>query len=207
MEARRRSEGAVPARLLLQPLKIYAEEEEREVFKDAADEAEQKNWRRMMREIEESGSAVSILKTQRSNKEPLPRDAILGTLVRFKQLKNGTWSARFLNGFAHNTGNYAQARKLFAQMSERGIPLSTVTFNSLMSFETNYKEVSSIYDQMQRSGLKPDVVSYSLLIKAYGKARREEEALAVFEEMLDAGVSVAGFMFIVFGQIGERHDV
>lgn len=41
---------------------------------------------------------------------------------------------------------------------------------------------------MQRAGLKPDVVSYSLLIKAYGKARREEEALAVFEEMLDAGV-------------------
>lgn len=42
--------------------------------------------------------------------------------------------------------------------------------------------------QMQRAGLKPDVVSYALLINAYGKARREEEALAVFEEMLDAGI-------------------
>lgn len=41
---------------------------------------------------------------------------------------------------------------------------------------------------MQRDGLRPDVVSYALLISAYGKARREEEALAVFEEMLDAGV-------------------
>lgn len=41
---------------------------------------------------------------------------------------------------------------------------------------------------MQRAGLRPDVVSYALLISAYGKARREEEALAVFEEMLDAGV-------------------
>ncbi|AQK50268.1 Calmodulin-binding transcription activator 2 [Zea mays] len=54
--------------------------------------------------------------------------------------------------------------------------------------QAHYKEVSSIYDQMERTRLKPDVVSYSLLIKAYGKARREEEALAVFEEMLDAGV-------------------
>ena len=45
-------------------------------------------------------------------------------------------------------GDYGQARKLFAQMSERGIPLSTVTFNSLMSFETEYKEVSNIYDQV-----------------------------------------------------------
>lgn len=41
---------------------------------------------------------------------------------------------------------------------------------------------------MQRAGIRPDVVSYALLINAYGKARREEEALAVFEEMLDAGV-------------------
>lgn len=41
---------------------------------------------------------------------------------------------------------------------------------------------------MQRVGIRPDVVSYALLINAYGKARREEEALAVFEEMLDAGV-------------------
>ena len=41
---------------------------------------------------------------------------------------------------------------------------------------------------MQRAGLWPDVVSYASLINAYGKARREEEALAVFEEMLDAGI-------------------
>lgn len=41
---------------------------------------------------------------------------------------------------------------------------------------------------MQRADLRPDVVSYALLVSAYGKARREDEALAVFEEMLDAGV-------------------
>lgn len=50
---------------------------------------------------------------------------------------------------------------------------------------------------MQRSGLQPDVVSYALLIKAYGRARREEEALSVFEEMLDAGVRSV-FWILVF---------
>jgi pentatricopeptide repeat protein len=50
---------------------------------------------------------------------------------------------------------------------------------------------------MQRAGLQPDVVSYALLINAYGKARREEEALAVFEETLDAGVRYVG-IFITF---------
>lgn len=45
-------------------------------------------------------------------------------------------------------GNYEKARRLFAQMSERGIEQSTVTYNSLMSFEASYKEVSQIYEQV-----------------------------------------------------------
>lgn len=45
-------------------------------------------------------------------------------------------------------GNYKQAQKLFLEMAKRGIPRTTVTFNSLMSFETDYKEVSNIYDQV-----------------------------------------------------------
>lgn len=51
---------------------------------------------------------------------------------------------------------------------------------------------------MQRAGIRPDVVSYALLISAYGKARREEEALAVFEEMLDAGVRSNSLMFLQY---------
>ncbi|KAI3820455.1 hypothetical protein L1987_08002 [Smallanthus sonchifolius] len=45
--------------------------------------------------------------------------------------------------------------------------------------------LKELIPQMQRSKVKPDVVSYALLISAYGKARRKEEALALFEEMLD----------------------
>lgn len=45
-------------------------------------------------------------------------------------------------------GNYEKARRMFSLMAERGVEQSTVTYNSLMSFETNYKEVSKIYDQV-----------------------------------------------------------
>ncbi|KAK0588861.1 hypothetical protein LWI29_006317 [Acer saccharum] len=300
---------------MLAPRKFMQRRRKVEVFKDEFDEADQKNWRRLMREIEESGSAVSVLRSERTGGHPLPRDLVLGTLVRFKQLKKWNlvseilewlriqawWDCNemdflmlitaygklgdfnraekvlsFMNksGYVPNVvshtalmeaygragrynnaegifrrmqssgpqpsavtyqiilkifvegkkfkeaeevfntlldeeksplkpdqkmfhmmiymhkkaGSYEKARKLFSLMAARGIQQSTVTFNSLMSFESNYKEVSKIYDQMQRAGLRPDVVSYALLISAYGKARREEEALAVFEEMLDAGV-------------------
>ncbi|KAG6607993.1 Pentatricopeptide repeat-containing protein [Cucurbita argyrosperma subsp. argyrosperma] len=300
---------------MLTPRKFLQKRKKLEVFKDAADEAEQKNWRKLMNEIEETGSAVSVLKSGRIKNEAIQKDLVLGTLVRFKQLKKWnivseilewlriqSWwnfsemdylmlitaygklgefnrAEKVLNlmnkkGYAPNVishtalmeaygrggrynnaeaifrrmqsggpepsaltyqimlktfvegckfkeaeelfdsllnkegqvlkpdqkmfhmmiymfkkaGNYEKARKLFSEMAARGVPQSTITYNSLMSFETNYKEVSRIYDQMQRAGLQPDVVSYALLIGAYGKARREEEALAVFEEMLDAGV-------------------
>jgi pentatricopeptide repeat protein len=51
-------------------------------------------------------------------------------------------------------GNYEKAHKLFSEMAKRGIPRTTVTFNSLMSFETDYKEVSNIYDQVSLLFLK-----------------------------------------------------
>ncbi|GKD42874.1 pentatricopeptide repeat-containing protein [Tanacetum coccineum] len=48
----------------------------------------------------------------------------------------------------------------------------------------------AISDVMQRATMKSNGVSYVLLISAYRKDRREEEALAVFEEMLDVGISI-----------------
>lgn len=47
-------------------------------------------------------------------------------------------------------GNYDKARQIFALMAERGIQQSTVTYNSLMSFETSYKEVAKTYDKVTR---------------------------------------------------------
>ncbi|KAF8391027.1 hypothetical protein HHK36_023327 [Tetracentron sinense] len=326
---------------MLAPRKFMQRRKKVEVFKDAADEADQKNWRRLMREIDEAGSAVSILRSQRTNNQALPRNLVLGTLVRFKQLKKWNLVSEILEwlrtqhwwefskmdflmlitaygkqgdfnraervlsymtkkgyppsvishtalmeaygrGGQYNkaetifrrmqssgpepsaltyqiilkifvegdkfeeaeaifetllnedisplkpdqkmfhmmiymykkSGSYEKARKIFAKMTESGVQQSTVTYNSLMSFETNYKEVSNIYDQMQRAGLQPDVVSYALLINAYGKARREEEALAVFEEMLDAGVrptrksyNILLDAFAISGMVDEARTV
>ncbi|KAI3754800.1 hypothetical protein L1987_54591 [Smallanthus sonchifolius] len=48
------------------------------------------------------------------------------------------------------------------------------------------KSATSQTMRMQRSKVKPDVVSYAQLISSYGKVLREEEALALSEEMLIA---------------------
>lgn len=49
----------------------------------------------------------------------------------------------------NKAGSHEKARKTFTLMAERGIERSTVTYNSLMSYETNYKKVSKIYDQVK----------------------------------------------------------
>lgn len=72
---------------MLAPRKFLQKRKKVEVFKDAEDEIDQKNWRKVMNEIEEADSAVSVFKSRRAKKQSLPKDLVVGTLVRFKQLK------------------------------------------------------------------------------------------------------------------------
>ncbi|CAO2837822.1 unnamed protein product [Amaranthus hypochondriacus] len=234
---------------MLAPRKLMQKRKKLENFKDAADEADQKSWRNMMQEIDETGSAVGVLRNRRASSESLSKDHVLGTLVRLKQLKKWNLVSEIIEwlrtqqwwdfnerdfvmlitaygkqgdfvkaeqvfsdinkkGYAPNVtsgpepsaltyqiilkifvegnkfkeaeqifedlandeksplrpdqkmfhmmiymhrkaGSYEKAYRLFCLMGERGIQRSTVTFNSLMSFETNYKEVSRIYDQVR----------------------------------------------------------
>ncbi|KAF6170621.1 hypothetical protein GIB67_020183, partial [Kingdonia uniflora] len=50
----------IVCRGMLEPRKFMQRKKKVEVFKDAADEANQKNWWKLMTEIDEAGSAVSI---------------------------------------------------------------------------------------------------------------------------------------------------
>lgn len=72
---------------MLAPRKWMQKRKKVEIFNDAFDEADQKNWRKLMNQIEETGSAVAVLRSERTGGQPLPKDLVLGTLVRFKQLK------------------------------------------------------------------------------------------------------------------------
>jgi pentatricopeptide repeat protein len=56
---------------------------------------------------------------------------------------------------------------------------------------------------MQLANIKPDVVTYTGLIKVYAKARRVEEAQELFREMVASGVrcalEISGLIFCVQG--------
>lgn len=72
---------------MLTPRKFMQRKKQTVVFKDDADEAKKKNWWRLMKLIEESGSAVSVLSSEKMKNQTIPKDLVVGTLIRFKQLK------------------------------------------------------------------------------------------------------------------------
>lgn len=77
-------------------------------------------------------------------------EEIFGTLLdeKISPLKPDQKMFHMMIYMYKKAGAYDKARKLFALMPERGVQQNTVTYNSLMSFETNYKEVANIYDQV-----------------------------------------------------------
>ncbi|KAK8485478.1 hypothetical protein V6N13_089414 [Hibiscus sabdariffa] len=217
---------------MLAPRKFFKKRKKVEHFKDAADEAKQKSWRKLMQEIEDTGSASTVLRRQRTDDQSLSKDLVLGTLVRFKQMKKWHYVSEILEWLRAQSwwdfsemdflmlitaygklGDFNKAEKVLSFMNKKGYVPSTVSHTALMEAygkggrynnaeaifrrmqssgpepsAVTYQIIFKILVEMQRAGLRPDVVSYALLINAYGKARREEEALAVFEEMLDAGI-------------------
>lgn len=117
---------------MLAPRKFMQKRKKVEVFKDDADEADQKNWRKMMNEIDEVGSAVSVLRTRRTKNQPLPKDLVLGTLVRFKQQKK--WNIVAEVYFSLNVLHYAP------KLQSRGsLSISSHSLRAgLVTFKTRY---------------------------------------------------------------------
>ncbi|KAH9565226.1 hypothetical protein CY35_04G067300 [Sphagnum magellanicum] len=151
--------------------------------------------------------AESLLKRLQES-GPLPTKATYQTIISmfcrggqyeaaekiFKSITEGEGlkpDARMYNYMIHmygKAGKAAEAQALIRQMKGLGLPMSAVTFNSLMSFQKTVPGAEATLRQMQLANIKPDVVTYTALINAYSKSRRVEEAQGVFQEMVASGL-------------------
>lgn len=85
-------------------------------------------------------------------------------------------------------GMVEEALHLSRKMKALNIPLSVVTFNTLLSCQPSVHDTESVFRQMQRSNIEPDVITYASRIGAYAKARRGEEAQYFFKIMVECGI-------------------
>ncbi|KAB2610849.1 pentatricopeptide repeat-containing protein [Pyrus ussuriensis x Pyrus communis] len=163
---------------MLAPRRFLQKRKKVEAFKDAADEAEQKNWRRLMNEIEKTGSAVSVLKSEKLKDKTIPMDVvlelwmpssgpepsavtyqiILKIFVEGSKFKEAEEIFGTLLNEEKSPLNYDKACKMFAVMSERGVPQSTITYNSLISFENNARKSPRCITSSNEQGASKSLV-------------------------------------------------
>lgn len=85
-------------------------------------------------------------------------------------------------------GKLPEQQALYRRMKGSGVPMTAVTFNSLMASQKSVPDAEACLRHMQEAKIKPDVITYTGLINAYSKARRFEEAQQVFREMVASGI-------------------
>lgn len=91
-----------------------------------------------------------------------------------------------IRGFAR-TKQADRALALYKDMKERGVECSNVTFNSLLDVIARHvpdaKEMGEVLDDMRGSNIQPDIVTYSILIKASCAAGNLDSAMSLFEQL------------------------
>ncbi|KAM2538560.1 hypothetical protein TB2_023995 [Malus domestica] len=193
---------------MLAPRKFLQKRKKVEAFKDAADEADQKNWRRLMNEIEKTGSAVSVLKSEKLKDKTVPKDVVLGTLVRFKQLKKWILVSQILEWLQTQNwwdfskmdflmlmtaygkqGHYTRAEKLLRLMNEKGRHSpSVISHTALMEAYgkgRRYNNAEAIFRRMLFSGPEPSAVTYQIILKIFVEGCKFKEAEEIFETLLN----------------------
>ncbi|GLT26264.1 hypothetical protein SLA2020_013460 [Shorea laevis] len=179
-------------------------------FKDAADEANKKNWWRMMEEIEATGSALTVLRHKKTEDQSIPRDLVLGTLVRFKQLKKWNYVSEILewlrlqNWWDSNEmdslmlitaygkqGDFNKAERILTFMNKKGHVPCVVSHAALMEAYGRggrCNNAEAIFRRMQSSGPEPSALTYQIILKIFAEGNKFE-AEEIFATLLDDKIS------------------
>jgi pentatricopeptide repeat protein len=101
------------------------------------------------------------------------------------------WSFNVIIKGVCRMGNVQKALALVESMDEFGCSPDTVTHNILVDGLCRVKEVNKgreVLRRLQRDGVSmPNVVTYTSVISGYCKAGRMEDAMAVYNDMLESG--------------------
>lgn len=179
---------------MLPPRKFMQKGKKLEVFKDAADEADQKNWRKLIQEIVDTGTAVPVLRSRMGSNEFLPKGLVLGTLVRLKQLKKWNLISEILEWLRTQQwwnfnkmdfvmlitaygkqGDFVKAEKTLSYMNKEGFPPNVVSYTALMEaygIGGQYNKAEAVFRRMQTSGPEPSAITYQIILKIFVEMQR-----------------------------------
>lgn len=114
---------------------------------------------------------------------------ILSAQKQYRDIHKEGFAARLISLYG-KAGMFGHARDLFDELPLLGCPRSTMTFNTLLSAAVESGNSDKVPDFFfgrlpGELSIKPDIVSYRLLIRAYCEMERLDEALSALEKMKD----------------------
>merc|ERR1719252_352862 len=83
-------------------------------------------------------------------------------------------------------GNLGNAMSLFEQLKQENLVLDEIAFNSLLNGCSKNNKVSyaeTVFQSMRELGVKPSNITFSILVKMYGKAKQLDKAVQMMEMM------------------------
>merc|ERR1719463_45398 len=83
-------------------------------------------------------------------------------------------------------GNLGNAMSLFEQLKQENLVLDEIAFNSLLNGCSKNNKVSyaeNVFQSMRELGVKPSNVTFSILVKMYGKAKMLDKAAEIMDLM------------------------
>ncbi|KAJ4850955.1 hypothetical protein Tsubulata_011538 [Turnera subulata] len=117
----------------------------------------------------------------------------------------GLSTYRLVIGWMCTRGKVAQAKMVFDEMRERGIPADSSTLGSLVYGLLVRRRINEAYSVVQGID-KPDISVYHALIKGLVRLKRASEATQVFREMISKGCepTMHTYVMLLQGHLGKR---
>ncbi|KAK7263222.1 hypothetical protein RJT34_30809 [Clitoria ternatea] len=84
-------------------------------------------------------------------------------------------------------GMLDEARNSFTELKLNGYKLGTITYNAILQLGFIDDERVAVMDTMPSKGISPNAITYTIVIDAYGKTGKEDEALKLFGQMKELG--------------------
>jgi pentatricopeptide repeat protein len=91
-----------------------------------------------------------------------------------------------LNMYAKNPVNLNAIDKLYQDMKDKGIELTSVAYAIMMNaFSLNSDKVESLYVDLKKRGIIPTEVIFGTLIKAYANAQKPSKYMFLYNDIKD----------------------
>jgi len=127
--------------------------------------------------------------TRNSDMEAAMR--VLASMADDRVKPNAVIYTSLIRGYAH-AKMPLKALELYQEMRHHGIDATAVTFNSVLDIIARQlsdpARLREVVDDMQQAAIKPDVVTYSILVKANCNAGNIAAAIALFRQLREHGL-------------------